>query len=126
MFMFKSLKGWLGEKQTQLGTFIKLDGKTYKRFHNLVVSTKNGTTQIDHVFLSRFGIFVVETKNYNGWIFGSESQKSWTQVLHKKKSTFQNPLHQNYRHTKALSEHLKIEHSKIHSCSLVFGSQRQW
>ncbi len=121
MPMFNIIKGWLGEKATQFGMWAKLDSEIYKRFHNLVVNTQNGTTQIDHVLLSRFGIFVIETKNYNGWIFGSENQKSWTQVLHGKRNTFQNPLHQNYRHTKTLAEHLQVEHSKIHSIVFFIG-----
>ena len=119
--MFNIIKGWFGEKATQFGMWAKLDSETYKRFHNVVLTTQNGTTQIDHVLLSKYGIFVIETKNYNGWIFGSENQKSWTQVLHGKRNTFQNPLHQNYRHTKALSEHLQVEHLKIHSIVFFIG-----
>ncbi len=119
--MFNIFKGWLGEKATQFGMWLKLDTKTYKRFHNLIVNTRNGTTQIDHVLLSRFGIFVIETKNYNGWIFGSENQRSWSQVLYGTKHAFQNPLHQNYRHTKALAEHLKVDSSKVHSVVFFIG-----
>ena len=119
--MISILKGWLGEKETQLGMWMKLDGETYKRFHNIILSTGNWTTQIDHVVLSPFGIFVIETKNYSGWIFGSESSKVWTQVLHGSKHTFQNPLHQNYRHTKALAEHLTFDHRKIHSIVFFIG-----
>jgi len=116
-----SFKGWLGEKETQFGMWIKLNSKVYKRFHNLILNTSNGTTQIDHVILSRFGIFVIETKNYKGWIFGNENQKSWTQVLYNKKHSFQNPLHQNYKHTRALSEHLNVDPSKIHSIVFFIG-----
>lgn len=114
-------KGWLGEKATQFGMWLKLDRETYKRFHNLIVSTRNGTTQIDHVLLSRFGIFVIETKNYNGWIFGGKDQRSWTQVLYGKKQSFQNPLHQNYRHVKALSEYLDLDPSQIYSIVFFIG-----
>ncbi len=63
-----------------------------------------GTTQIDHILLSPYGIFVIETKNYKGWIFGSERQKMWTQTLFKKSYKFQNPLHQNYKHQKVLQQ----------------------
>lgn len=101
--------------------WLKLDSVTYKRFYNLIVSTHNGTTQIDHVLLSQFGIFVIEAKNYNGWIFGGKDQKFWTQVLYDKKHSFQNPLHQNYRHTKALAEHLNVEEAKIHSIVFFIG-----
>jgi hypothetical protein len=83
--MLSIIKGWLGEKETQLGLWIKLDSEIYKRFHNLIVPTQNGTTQIDHVLLSKYGIFVIETKNYEDWIFGDEHQKMWTQALYGKR-----------------------------------------
>ncbi|GBC59227.1 hypothetical protein DENIS_0163 [Desulfonema ishimotonii] len=122
--MLSSFKGWIGEKKVQFGIWFKLDKKTYKRFHNLVVDAQNGTTQIDHIVLSRFGIFVIETKNYNGWIYGNEKQKTWTQVFYRKKYKFQNPLHQNYRHTKALSSLLKINHRLIHSIVFFTGNAK--
>ena len=63
----------------------------------------DGTTQVDHVFVSRFGVFVVETKNMGGWIFGGERDRQWTQVFRgSHKHRFQNPLRQNYRHTQAV------------------------
>ena len=61
-----------------------------------------GTTQIDHILLSPYGIFIIETKNYKGWIFGGERQKMWTQKIFKNSYKFQNPLHQNYKHQKVL------------------------
>lgn len=115
------LKGWIGEGETRLGLWLKLNDETYKRFHNIILETGNGTTQIDHVILSRYGIFVIETKNYNGWIFGGKDQRSWTQVLFGKKSMFQNPLHQNYKHTQALAQLLDIDHNKIHSVVFFIG-----
>jgi restriction system protein len=117
-------KGWFGELQTQFGLWLKLDKNIYKRFHNIVLETENGTTQIDHVILSKYGIFVIETKNYNGWIFGDEKQKTWTQSLYGEKYKFQNPVHQNYRHTKALSKFLNIDHNFIHSIVFFIGESK--
>jgi hypothetical protein len=119
--MFNIFKGWLGEKTTQLGMWIKLDSKIYKRFHNLILTRGSWTTQIDHVVLSPYGLFVIEAKNFDGWIFGSETGKVWTQVLHGSKRTFQNPLHQNYGHTKVLAEHLQVDHSRVHSIVFFIG-----
>jgi len=121
MFNFNSIQGWLGEKTTQFDLWMQLDGDTYKRFHNLIIQTQNGTTQIDHVLVSRFGIFVVETKNFNGRIYGSENDKYWTQFLGSTKNKFQNPLRQNYKHTKTLAEQLDIDDSKIHSVVVFVG-----
>ena len=50
------------------------------------------TTQVDHIVVSRYGIFAVETKNYSGWIFADANSKVWTQTIYRKKSTFQNPM----------------------------------
>jgi hypothetical protein len=118
--MFSILKGWFGEKQTQFGMWLKL-GDEYIRFHDVIVPAPNGTTQIDHLLISPFGIFVIETKNINGWIFGNEKSKQWTQSLYGKKYKFQNPLHQNYLHTKALASYLNIDHDKIHSVVFFIG-----
>ena len=64
-----------------------------------------GTTQIDHILVSKFGVFVIETKNYKGWIFASEEGKKWTQVLYRGlRFSFQNPLLQNKRHLKAVRD----------------------
>ena len=107
------LKGWFGEKCAQVGMWLKLDDEIYKQFNDIILETETGTTQIDHVILSRFGVFVIETKNYNGWIYGGEKQKNWTQNLFGKKHIFQNPLHQNYKHTMALAKRLQINHDKL-------------
>lgn len=75
----------------------------YQHYRNLVLQTTQGDlTEIDHLVLSRFGIFVVEVKNYRGWIFGSEQQDYWTVQHFRRKHRFQNPLRQNYKHTEAV------------------------
>ena len=122
MSIISSLKGWVGEMQATLAAKIRLDSHIYRSVNNVTIPTGNGTTQIDHVIVSKYGIFVVETKNIMGWIYGDEKQRQWTQVLYGKKYRFQNPLLQNYRHTKALAEFLGIEHSKIHSV-IMFWSE---
>jgi len=60
------------------------------------------TTQIDHVLVSRFGIFVIENKDYSGWIFCRSTDRNWSQVLYQAKFRFQNPLHQNFGHVSAI------------------------
>jgi restriction system protein len=121
MSLVSSFKGWVGEIQGTLAAKIRLDSQVYRSINNVTITTANGTTQIDHVIVSKYGIFVVETKNIKGWIYGDEKQALWTQVLFGKKYRFQNPLRQNYRHTKALAEFLGIEHSKIHSVVLFWS-----
>ncbi len=66
------------------------------------------TTQIDHIVVSPFGVFVIETKNYSGWIFGSEDSKRWKQTFKTESHYLYNPIKQNWGHTFALAEHLKL------------------
>lgn len=117
-----ALKGWYGELCGNLAQSIFLDPKVYFAINNVTIPTHDGgTTQIDHVLVSQYGIFVIETKFMKGWIFGSQNQKYWTQCLPNRKFKFQNPLRQNYRHTKVLSEFLKIEHSNFYSVVMFWG-----
>lgn len=78
-----------------------------KFLFNLYIPKKNGeTTEIDLMMISRKGIFVFESKNYGGWIFGKESQRNWTQVLPSgngtRKESFYNPIMQNRTHIRNL------------------------
>src|SRR5206468_3484784 len=71
VFARPAVKGWIGELLLHLRLRIGLDRSRYRLFHNLILPTPDGTTQVDHVVVSTHGIFVIETKNYGGWIFGS-------------------------------------------------------
>lgn len=53
--------------------------------------------QIDCVAINQQGIFVFESKDYSGYIYGDGLHKSWTQVLNygKTKHQFYNPIRQN-------------------------------
>ncbi|MBK8202608.1 MAG: NERD domain-containing protein [Bdellovibrionales bacterium] len=114
-------KGWLGEMKAAFNMWLSLDKRIYQRFHNLIIPASNGTTQIDHILVSQYGIFIVETKNKGGWIFGSEDQAKWTQSFFGKKYSFQNPLRQTYRQKKVLAEFLHVHESYIHSVIYFVG-----
>jgi hypothetical protein len=129
-------KGIIGEALVKLVAKIRLPVDIYVPIHDVTLAsihesphrssplldaTSSDTTQIDHIFVSKYGIFVVETKNYKGWIFGSEKQAQWTQKLYKKSYRFQNPLRQNYKHQKALQALLDIPLDKIHSVIAFMG-----
>jgi len=119
-------KGVLGEWQVNLLIKFFLDKNDYHLIKNVTLPTfiddkKHGTTQIDHIIVSKYGIFVVETKNMKGWIFGSETQKQWTQQIFKHKSKFQNPLHQNYKHVKTLEACLNVKNDSIFSVIIFIG-----
>lgn len=111
-----TLKGKIGEQIVKVAVLSKLNPRDYRYFHNLIVPTDNGTTQIDNIIVSRFGIFVVEAKYFQGWIYGKEREEKWTHTLSSySKYSFQNPLRQNYKHIKALSRLLDIPEKQFHS-----------
>ncbi|HOJ10974.1 MAG TPA: NERD domain-containing protein [Clostridiales bacterium] len=97
-----SVKGNLGEISIRI--WLKfLNKDKYKVINNVMIPSGNGKpAQIDHIIVSVHGTFVIETKNYKGWIFGSENSPNWTQVIYESKNQFYNPILQNEGHVKAL------------------------
>jgi len=85
-----------------------LDSKQYFIFNNLVIpSSHTISCQIDHIVVSEYGIFVIESKDYSGWIFANENKKNWTACYRGGlKFKFQNPILQNFAHISALKEQL--------------------
>ncbi|MCF7675645.1 MAG: NERD domain-containing protein [Akkermansiaceae bacterium] len=117
-----TVKGWLGERQVNRG-LRRLDPAHYRCFTDLYLPRPDGdgTTQLDHVVVSPYGIFVIETKNYQGWIFGTEKQAQWTQQIYRHKSKFQNPLHQNALHVKSLAAFLRLPADRFQSVVFFIG-----
>ncbi|HKK29952.1 MAG TPA: NERD domain-containing protein [Alphaproteobacteria bacterium] len=116
------IRGWLGEKKTAFHMWLSLDRHIYRRFHDVIIPGINGTTQIDHILVSPYGIFIVETKNLKGWIFGSENQAKWTQSIYGGSYLFQNPLRQTFRQQKVLSEFLDLPETTIHVVIFFVGN----
>ena len=104
--------GWFGEYWTRLA-LKKLPKDKYIILNDVFIKTNSGTHQIDHVIVSPYGIFSIETKQYNGYITGNKYDKKWIRHAGKKKYYYTNPIRQNYGHVKALSELLDIEESKV-------------
>ncbi|MGO2997400.1 MAG: NERD domain-containing protein [Moraxellaceae bacterium] len=123
MSLKSSFKGFLGETVINVAMWLKLEKDVYHRLNNITLPLANGgSTQIDHVIVSVYGIFVIETKNYKGWIYGKETQKQWTQAFpNGSKFKFQNPLRQNYLHIKTLADLLGLELSYFHSMIAFIG-----
>ncbi|WP_404348084.1 NERD domain-containing protein [Sutcliffiella horikoshii] len=99
------IKGAIGERA--VNKELEKLGPLFTVYHDLYVPNENGgTSQVDHVVTSPTGFFVIETKHYDGWIFGKENQRNWTQVIYKRKEKFLNPIWQNHGHIKALKGYL--------------------
>ena len=89
-------------------------------------TSKNRTTEIDLLYLDETGIYVIESKNYSGWIFGHENQEMWTQTLSSrygsKKLKFYNPMKQNDTHIQWLAKYLDLPESNFYSY-IVFSDR---
>lgn len=114
-------KGMIGEGVLNLGIRLFLDKREYHLLKDVTLPTPQGTTQIDHVIVSRFGIFVIETKNMKGWIFGNPAHKTWTQQIYRRRHSFQNPLRQNHLHVMALRSLLGLADHQLHSVIYFIG-----
>lgn len=84
--------------------------------------TRNGgTVQIDIISVNQYGVFVIESKDFSGWIFGNGGQTQWTETMNKKKYRFYNPIKQNANHIKILRDILG-GNTRFHSL-VVFGDK---
>lgn len=97
----EKIKGDVGE--WKVNATLHALGAEYISLHDVMIRNEKGaTSQIDHIVLSEYGIFVIETKHYKGWIFGNEKAENWMQVIFKEKHAFRNPVKQNWSHICAL------------------------
>ena len=106
------IKGFIGEKAISI-LINGLPEDKYRVMNNIMLRSSHGLTQVDHIIVSVYGIFVIETKNYKGWITGGENSENWTKNVFGHKYKFRNPLKQNYAHVKALMELLDITDKNV-------------
>lgn len=95
--------GKRGEKLTERELkLVQLLGRKGKVLRNVYLPKEDGeTSEVDVIFITQKGIFVFESKNYSGWIFGDEKSQYWTASLpNKEKNRFYNPIKQNRTHMK--------------------------
>lgn len=116
-----AFKGLVGESLVNQTINKNLDENEYHLIKDITMPALCGATQIDHVIVSQYGIFVVDTKYMKGWIFGGEHQKDWVQTTSGGKFKFQNPLYQNYKHLRALAHTLDLTDDKFHSVIAFTG-----
>lgn len=118
------IKGFLGEKTINL-LLKPLPNDKYIVLNDIFLEINGVTTQIDHIVLSIFGIYVIETKNYTGWILGNENDEYWVQSIYGKRNRFKNPIRQNYGHIEMLKNLLSdYKHIPIHSM-IAFSSDSE-
>jgi hypothetical protein len=98
----------------------------YHLMNHITLQVSDGTTQIDHILISRFGVFVIETKHYSGWIFGNAKHAVWTQVQFRRKLKFRNPTFQNLRHVRAVQDLLDFLPPGIIQSVVVFTGEAEF
>ena len=104
---YNKLRGMIGEFWVRQ-KLKKLSKEDYKVLNNVMISLDGKTHQIDHIVISKYGIFVIEMKNYYGRIYGNDYENKWIQYIGRYKNYFLNPIHQNYGHVKTLEELLNL------------------
>ncbi|MFO3716777.1 nuclease-related domain-containing protein [Anaerococcus sp. ENR1011] len=120
-FLENRFKGDVGELAVKR-KLRKLNKKKYLVLNNLTLRNYGGNTsatQIDHVVISIYGIYVIETKNYKGIIYGSENSKKWTYNIYGNKYKFMNPINQNYAHIKAIKNAIGKEYKNLPYYSII-------
>lgn len=114
-------RGMMGEK-TVGKTLKSLSQEKYRVFNNILLKTNSGTTQIDHLVISQYGIFVIETKNYKGVINAKNNSKDWYQCINNtKEMQIDNPVTQNLRHIKHLMKSFEIEDQDLFKSIIAFN-----
>jgi hypothetical protein len=101
LLWFLPSKGKAGEMRVAK-ILSKLPEEEYRVINNLLIKQGNKTTQIDHVVVSEYRVFVIETKHYRGWIYGDANREYWTQNIYGNKYDLWNPIHRNQGHIRAL------------------------
>lgn len=106
-----SLKGKAGEKV--VANILEQIPGNKKIINDIMINDNGKSRQIDHIFINKNGIFVIETKNYAGNIYGKETSNEWSQYLNEKRFDFKNPIFQNYAHKQIVSKVVETEDNII-------------
>lgn len=138
---FSFFRGWYNspkEKgkrgESHVASLLSQLSEEYVVLNDLIFRTSKGTTQVDHIVLSKYGLFTIETKNYMGKIFGDDERTQWTQLIvtdvtygsnwwktytHVTKNRFYNPVKQSYAHVLKLKELLRSEYPYLSVMPIV-------
>lgn len=123
-FIKSKIKGFIGELKTNI-LISFLDNSSYKIINNFMTEINGKSCQIDHLIVSPYGLFVIETKNYSGWIYASDNDY-WTQVNYRRKNKFYNPIKQNNGHVNVLKHYLKKYSDIKYIPIVVFSSDAKF
>lgn len=114
-------RGTMGESRVRRLLSAMLPRNQYTLFNEVTLPSGGGTVQIDHLVISQFRIFVIDTVFLRGTISGTEFQDRWKQERHGRITRFDNPLHQNYLRIQALERLLQLPESRFYSIVAFTG-----
>lgn len=80
----------------------KLDPSKYKVLDNLILNHNGEALQMEYVLVSNYGVFVIETRSYRGWVMGEEEEEFWTQLIYSKREKIENTVLLTKKHIQAL------------------------
>lgn len=116
-------RGDIAESRVRRQLAAGLERNLYTVFNGLVLPCSGGTRPIDHVVVSKFGIFVIESDYVRGWISGGEFQERWKQGLLGRAVRFDNPMHRNRLQVEALQQLLDYPSSVFHPMVVLAGQK---
>ena len=100
-----------------------LEKNRYTILNDVTIPSSGGTAHIDHIVISRFGIFVIESQHASGRVSGGEFQERWKQYHLGRFTRFDNPMHRNALQLGALENLLKVPASKLHPVVVMVGQK---
>lgn len=101
------------EGEQEVAQILRSLPRKYRVINDALIPRGNGTAQIDHIVVSPHGIFVIETKNHFGNVFGNDDSENWTKSCRGERYEFYNPVRQNRAHVAALAELLRVDRRKF-------------
>jgi len=116
-------RGDIAESRTRRILAAGLEKSRYTVLNDVTIPSGGGTVHIDHIVVSKFGIFVIESQYCQGWISGGEFQERWKQYHLRRFRRFDNPMHRNALQLQALETLLKVPSSKLHPAVVLVGQK---
>ena len=108
------IREYIGRTFVNLMARKGLDDESYYLIKNVSLPTEEGSVQINHVIVSAYGVFVVETVSVKGWVYGSPHNQSWIQETNRRKYKFPNPLLEINETSRNLANLLGLYPHQVH------------
>ena len=116
-------RGDIAETRVRRVLAAGLEKNRYTILNDVIIPAGGGTVHIDHLIVSRYGVFVIESQYARGWVSGGEFQDRWKQHHLSRFTRFDNPMHRNALQLQALENLLKIPASKLHPIVVLLGQK---